>query len=575
MIDLDNIESDQAYEAISYAWGESTERETIVCDEKPLSVTKSLFEALQVFRQSEYGNPRALWADGVCINQTDTQERNHQVKLMRRIYTTASKVLIWLGHESPEIVEAGLDLICQTAAESATEKGKKQPEEAIGSFQALPEPQYILRDIRTKTPRVKVPPRTVSVSHKLQVLCPLFECQWFSRLWIVQELVLSRTAEVYWGLGSIDFVLVGIIALHIFKHHKLTFLEYSAYPGLRKCSILQNLWTRAWVGTTFFEMLVFTRQLGVSDPRDKVFGLLGLSARDSEPESSVFIEPNYSLSTVEVYTIVARKILVQQKEVDLLIAVQHGPHISDTCISWVPDWTAHFTNYLSMSARKIRTDVVPVVSIPCCLACEDLSPNSTVSVRGITIDTVRDLTDDTFNTVTSWSYANFARSLQAIIRSYQGLYDEATLAYTLSGGYTLDGYIVEDAEAYIAEYRAFATWDLEQYLGADSLIRAPMATEGESVSAAYLFYCNCARTVSGRRFFVTRDGMIGIGPLAAEEGDIVVVLFGGSVPFILRPYGDGQHYRVVGECYVHDLMDGQGIDRWRKSGKPAIDFHLF
>lgn len=49
-----------------------------------------------------------------------------------------------------------------------------------------------------------------------------------------------------------------------------------------------------------------------------------------------------------------------------------------------------------------------------------------------------------------------------------------------------------------------------------------------------------------RQLFVTSNSMLGLGPLAIEEGDVLVLIFGGSVLLILRPNGDGQHYRFVG-----------------------------
>jgi hypothetical protein len=43
-----------------------------------------------------------------------------------------------------------------------------------------------------------------------------------------------------------------------------------------------------------------------------------------------------------------------------------------------------------------------------------------------------------------------------------------------------------------------------------------------------------------------------------QEGDIICVPFGGKVPFSLKPLGD--QYLLVGECYVHGLMDGEAMD---------------
>jgi len=59
-----------------------------------------------------------------------------------------------------------------------------------------------------------------------------------------------------------------------------------------------------------------------------------------------------------------------------------------------------------------------------------------------------------------------------------------------------------------------------------------------------------------RRVFITSDGFIGIGPFAMEEGDMVVILFRGAVPYILRPRG--VQYLLVGECYVYGNYGRRG-----------------
>jgi len=43
-----------------------------------------------------------LWVDAVCIDQSDVEEKSHQVALMPEIYFTATKVLCWLGTSTPE-----------------------------------------------------------------------------------------------------------------------------------------------------------------------------------------------------------------------------------------------------------------------------------------------------------------------------------------------------------------------------------------------------------------------------------------------------------------------------------------
>jgi hypothetical protein len=67
----------------------------------------------------------------------------------------------------------------------------------------------------------------------------------------------------------------------------------------------------------------------------------------------------------------------------------------------------------------------------------------------------------------------------------------------------------------------------------------------------------------GRRVVVLGDGAVGLGPAAAREGDVVVVLFGGVVPFVLRPVereDEEKCWRLVGECFVPGLMQGEAVE---------------
>jgi hypothetical protein len=108
------------YETISYAWGNTNNRKDITCDGCVISITQSLFEALRQLRHDGTGvspwHPRTLWADAICIDQTNTWERGLQVQLMGLIYRLATKQLIWLGPtESEDKVRVAFDYICRYA----------------------------------------------------------------------------------------------------------------------------------------------------------------------------------------------------------------------------------------------------------------------------------------------------------------------------------------------------------------------------------------------------------------------------------------------------------------------------
>ena len=63
-----------------------------------------------------------------------------------------------------------------------------------------------------------------------------------------------------------------------------------------------------------------------------------------------------------------------------------------------------------------------------------------------------------------------------------------------------------------------------------------------------------------RRLCVTKGGFLGVVPPAAQEGDLVYLLNGGAVPFVLRPVaGKEGEFEIIGECFVYGIMNGEAI----------------
>jgi hypothetical protein len=98
----------QPYEALSYVWGSEDKPQTIFVNERELGVTQNLFAALHRLRNRQFS--RIIWADAICINQTDIREKEHQIGFMAVVYAKASRVLVWLG-ESDDDSDYALDLI--------------------------------------------------------------------------------------------------------------------------------------------------------------------------------------------------------------------------------------------------------------------------------------------------------------------------------------------------------------------------------------------------------------------------------------------------------------------------------
>lgn len=89
------------YEALSWAWGTDPWDKKIRIRTEPsdafLKVPQSLVSALSALRDRK--KPRALWIDAICINQMQPDEKNRQVPMMSGIYGGAKRVCVWLGEE--------------------------------------------------------------------------------------------------------------------------------------------------------------------------------------------------------------------------------------------------------------------------------------------------------------------------------------------------------------------------------------------------------------------------------------------------------------------------------------------
>lgn len=96
-----SLDASPRYEALSYVWGDAAKKHDILVDGQRYDITVNLEAALRGLRRSF--RSRQLWADAICINQDDTDDKNKQIPEMARIYSQASRVLVWLGEPSNAI----------------------------------------------------------------------------------------------------------------------------------------------------------------------------------------------------------------------------------------------------------------------------------------------------------------------------------------------------------------------------------------------------------------------------------------------------------------------------------------
>lgn len=150
---------DPEYWALSYTWGDSTNDETVSLPSGTFSISYNLHECLHALRKNG-DTDKCLWIDQLCIDQSNTSERNQQVRIMGAVYRKASIVIIWLG-PSTDASDAAMSLI-QSLEKLASEEQGSQVEE-------------------------------------------LLTRPYWSRLWIIQEVILARDLSIMCGSKQLSW----------------------------------------------------------------------------------------------------------------------------------------------------------------------------------------------------------------------------------------------------------------------------------------------------------------------------------------------------------------------------------
>lgn len=89
-----------SYIALQYVWGDIRKTAPITLNDAEIHVTTNLLAALQ--RMSAWDPGTYLWIDALCIDQSNTEEKSHQVSMTRNIYQQAMFVTMWLGVEQDD-----------------------------------------------------------------------------------------------------------------------------------------------------------------------------------------------------------------------------------------------------------------------------------------------------------------------------------------------------------------------------------------------------------------------------------------------------------------------------------------
>jgi hypothetical protein len=302
------------YTALSYVWGDPSHRVSIKVADETLSITVSLDAALRHLRDSS--RTRRIWADAICINQNDFEERNQQVRQMASVYAIAQHTVIWIGEGTAETDElfSTLRLL------------------ASGKLQGTSQTMVVSEHIR--------------ISASQSVLAR----QWFRRVWVLQELVRSRDPWVQCGKFLVKWqdlknvitttaqvtgtenvqVIEDMGKLHA-EYHLGRFRTQPGHDSDDATSVAGRLLT----------LLISRRALGVQDPRDRLFAHVGLLGSVNLDESLLrLIEVDYGKEESLVFFEIARFLTEAFGDYRILPLLEYGHTTNSTHLpSWVPDCT--------------------------------------------------------------------------------------------------------------------------------------------------------------------------------------------------------------------------------------------
>ncbi|KAE9375834.1 hypothetical protein N431DRAFT_403842, partial [Stipitochalara longipes BDJ] len=306
-----SLQSPPEYRALSYCWGDARKKRIIQCNDQTFEVTTSLYSCLQDLRQVEEN--LVLWIDAICINQLDLAEREQQVGIMHQIYSLANEIPIWVGpgNQSTDLAMAAcneimgsLQLYLLLAGGNIDALGLANP---WGGFLARP-----LSDT------------------ELEGLVDIVQRPWWDRVWIVQELGLAREAKIIVGRSVVDWYQF-VLVMHFLRlqNHSVIGLESQSHVALGKLKEEQP-WKIRHLG----QLLPMFRWARATDSRDKVYGLLGLSANPG------LLRPNYTATVEQCYIQATFSIIMDTGSLDILEHCNTPSFVRRRKLPfWVPDWS--------------------------------------------------------------------------------------------------------------------------------------------------------------------------------------------------------------------------------------------
>ena len=542
-----SLTSSPVYSALSYACGKGQLDKIITCNGFRLAITSHLDMALRRFRASKQ---RTIWIDAICISQSNIVERNHQVTIMGNIYKQARQVFVYLGESSRDDDFTAIALAKKLTVMSSW-MDHYGSEEAL-SQATLPPAESVMQRQTINLWRLKKAGFPDGKKSNLRfcglpafsdtawiALRLLYARNWFQRTWIIQEAVFCPKVTVYLGCHSIDWKFLPEIGGFVNSLELQSIVpapEESALDCLagEETTLLIDYLRKIHSANTsidLLQLLTVTRTSFTTDPKDKIFALLGLANNDMDAP-----RPEYGKPVETVYIDFATYFVSKGQGSELLQDPALGFGTMDIP-SWVPDWTSSASRVPRWNHRHFKTAGMTKGNV------RNGEPSNILIIEGTLLDEIEYLgpeappelvgEGESYYCGDAWDLWDL--ETRAMIFGEQTEVDQSLL----------DRYartLLADNE--ITSNPSFSPSD--EYL---KMIRR----ESDDFKGLARY------SVHMTRFCVTNRGRMALVPRHSKLQDRVSVILGVSTPLLLRNAQEG-HYSIVGRAYVEGIMYGQAVN---------------
>ena len=596
------------FEAISYTWGGQKLDIPLKVNGKKLLVTAAVDEML--FNQRSIFGSKLFWIDAICIDQSNLDEKNVQLPLMANIYRRASRVIVWLG--APKT--------CQE-----TRLVRKM-------IRVLNWPELFLKT-RDLLPGLF----DNSEEEAFVAVAKLFSHKWFERVWVIQELASGKSVHIMYNgtCTDLDFLTVAAERLVLDFSLKYKIISYTypevtstnaSDPKLGRTATTNMMENVAWSNLSVLRnirvsvqggkiaplalLLISTNHFQATDPRDKVFALLGISKDGRQ----LPFKPDYRDEVEDVFLKTASFLLSSAEDWFLVFTISglgykppkdtEPPILSESSPSWVPDYSS---NVLHLGGIRLPSFANAQSRDPGGRATITSNPRI-IHLQVIPFSKISKISNvaPPFKNHRSIPYLSNPHAPPSVYSTQQDqavdlflsdnrrwYIESRQLAYELSSSSCISQEAVDQAfwelcmnqKEYIDDVspppancdplspearRFFENTFLRVQPERQEISMAEMLGNGAKTEDAVFIMLyllkRFAASSGGKGFAITSRGEMALVPPFVKVDDLCVHVRGGYIPLVLRESRNGERMaKLVGTCKVQDVVDvysGGGWEDW-------------